>query len=199
MTHKEWHIILKIVWTVLNGRAEVSLQMVRIFNGIWNKDARPFEICTHGGNFVKNHLKSGQKWIPLNSLLLIFFSPVLCFWKWFEITFLGQSCLIGSVLLFHKFPFFFFKLLNTTKLLIQVVGGLGSENAYKIHLNSGHSSDHYSGSLNTEHSNSEYIRYQYILKFWFWMVGTLVPTIPNLNQQDGSRFGFQMVGNSDFG
>ena len=33
---------------ILNGRKEVGLQMVRILNGIWNKEAQPFEIRTKG-------------------------------------------------------------------------------------------------------------------------------------------------------
>ena len=32
---------------ILNGQKEVSLQMVRISNGIWNPEAQPFEIWTN--------------------------------------------------------------------------------------------------------------------------------------------------------
>ena len=49
-----------LVW-ISNGQKEVGLQMVQISNGIWNLEAQPFEICTYGRHFVKNHLKSGQK------------------------------------------------------------------------------------------------------------------------------------------
>ena len=38
---------------ILNGQKEVGLQMVRIWNGIWNPKAQPFEIRTNG-HFVKN-------------------------------------------------------------------------------------------------------------------------------------------------
>ena len=35
--------------------------MVRIWNGILNPEAQPFEIRTNSRHFVKNHLKSGYK------------------------------------------------------------------------------------------------------------------------------------------
>ena len=41
---------------ILKGRKEVGLQMVWISNGIWNPEAKPFEIQTNGTNFVKNYL-----------------------------------------------------------------------------------------------------------------------------------------------
>ena len=50
-----------LVW-ILNGQKEVGLQMVRIWKGIWNPLAQPFEIWTSGRHFVNNHLKYGQKY-----------------------------------------------------------------------------------------------------------------------------------------
>ena len=51
------------IWTSLdlNGQKEVGLQIVQISNGIWNREAQPFEIWTNGHHFVVNHLKSGPK------------------------------------------------------------------------------------------------------------------------------------------
>ena len=46
---------------ILTGWTEVGLQMVQILNGIWNIEARPFEIWTNDHHLIKNHLKSGQK------------------------------------------------------------------------------------------------------------------------------------------
>ena len=36
--------------------------MVWILYGIWNPEAQPFKIRTNGSYFVRNHLKSRQKW-----------------------------------------------------------------------------------------------------------------------------------------
>ena len=47
------------------GRKEVGLPIVQNLNGIWNLEAQLLEIWTNGHHFVKNHLKSGQKWLDL--------------------------------------------------------------------------------------------------------------------------------------
>ena len=47
---------------------QVGLQMVRISNGIWNREAQPLEIRTNGCHFVKNYLKSGKS-LVLNGLV----------------------------------------------------------------------------------------------------------------------------------
>ena len=46
---------------ILNVQKEIGLQMVWVWNRIWNPEAQPFEIRKNGQHFFKNYLKSGQK------------------------------------------------------------------------------------------------------------------------------------------
>ena len=78
----QWDLKFGLFW-ILNGWKEVGLQMVRIWNTIWNPEAQPLSEIRKpnplkSGQIAailsKNHLKSGQKcqgfkWLGLSSQL----------------------------------------------------------------------------------------------------------------------------------
>ena len=50
-----------LVW-ISDGQKEVGLQMFWTYYGIWDPEAQLFEVQTNRRHFVKNHLKSWQKY-----------------------------------------------------------------------------------------------------------------------------------------